>query len=136
MLVSLGYKKMELQQGVTIMVKQLNVEAYQKLISVISTFAKSQNEDMTEQQVMLNGLEQMSNTEVVRIAKEIIPAHCKDLEGIDLEDDSDGETKIRTATVSDLFEIGALLPFVVAIIFELFRISSISEDDTKKLKKQ
>jgi len=125
MLLNLDYSKFEIPDtDASIKVKSLSVEAYQKILKVMASM--EQGGDAVQ-----SGLTQLSNPDILELAKEILPAFTKDLSGVQIQEDD----KIVDAKVEDLLKHGGFLQLCFTILLHLFTISGVQTKDGKKIKK-
>ena len=122
MRVHLDYRLTELKPGITIECKLLETWAYQKLLSYLGKL----NAGATGTQ-----MQQFSDPEFLELAKAILSAHCRNLRGIELEEDG----KVHSAEVSDLLKYGMFLDLCFIILSKLFINSQLSKVDEVELKK-
>jgi len=125
MLVNLDYEQFEIQDGVTIDIKPLNVGHYQKVLKYISRLGVVSEDDPEK------GVAQFSDPEVAILIETLIPIYSQNLKGIELKEK--GAT--RAATVKDLTKHAAFMPMCFTIMIQIFTISSIKEDESKQIKK-
>jgi len=127
MLINLDYIKCDLEtfEGVSISLKPLDVQSYQKLIKLVSSMGILSETDIDF------SIENFSKPDLLKISKELIPKFSENLAGIQIQ--QDGEE--REAVVEDLFNHSALLPLNLTILFKLFTLSQISADDVVETKK-
>jgi len=125
MLIDLDYSTFEIPDtDAKIQVKSLSVEAYQKILGVMAKMETTGDD-------VQSGLVQLSNPEVLLVAKEILPGFTKDLTGIQIKENG----KTVDATTDDLLKHGAFLQMCFTIIMHLFTISGVKQEDVKKVKK-
>ena len=125
MLLNLDYTVFEIPEtDITIEIKPLSVEAYQGILSIMAKMNLSG--DAVE-----SGLEQMSSPEILKLASELIPKFTRNLKGISIRENG----SVIDATIEDLLKHGALLQICFTVIMQLFSISSITKEETSKVKK-
>jgi len=127
MLVDLDYDKFIVQDGVSVDVKPLNVRDYQRILRYIADLGIV-GEDADEAGV---GIDQFSRPEVAILIKDILPAYSANLEGVQIKQHG----KVRDAKIKDLIEHSAFLSMCFSILFQIFTISSIKEEEHKEIKK-
>ena len=114
--------------GATVKVKPLNVGDYQRLITLIKSFAVDDSTEKSESQAAIDGLDKLSDEKVSGIIKELLPKYCYDLKGVEVRD----ESGIRNATMDDFEKYGALYALGFKLLIELITVSTSSGDDKKK----
>lgn len=126
MILNLDYQKVEISDGVSIEMKSLDFQDYQKLTKFTMKIMQEQSSDDKPE---ISGLKQLSSQDLIVIGSDLIPKYCQNLEGADITES--GAT--RKADVSDLLKYGAYSALVIIILTKLFEVSAIKEDE--KLKK-
>lgn len=116
------------ETGATVKMKPLSVGDYQKLLTVVKSFANFNTEGKTESQAAIDGLERLSDDKVAGVIKEMLPKYCYDLAGIEVKD-SNG---VRNATIEDVITYGAFYSVAFKILIELITVSTATDDDKKK----
>ena len=85
----------------------------------------------TEQQIE-SGFKSLGDEELSKAIEKIVPKHCSNLKGIQKKQNG----SIEEATVSDMVEHGASVSFFLPVLIQLLNITSVSQEDQTKLKKQ
>jgi len=129
MLLNIDYQTFEIPGGdATIDIKPLEVNAYQKLIRLISDIGIA---DVKEEAAIAEGLKRLGDEKLLSIIQEIIPDHCQNLKGVEIQENSSK----RIASIEDLIKYGASIQFFFPVLLQLFAISTLSAKETDVLKK-
>ena len=141
MLVDLDYERISLpslDESVTVEVRALEVWAYQQVLAVLrpvmeqaglsreeAEAAASGQASQATQEGIAQALAQLGNEEVGRVAGLVLPAHCRNLQGLEIRI----EGTERSATVEDLPAHGLFLPTVLELLATLFTRSQLTRGD-------
>ena len=129
MLLDLDYQKFQIANTeASIEIKPLSVDAYQKLIRLLSSMGLS---GMDEDSAVEDGLKRLGDEKLLSLIQEIIPSHCTNLKGVELKESG----AIREAKIEDLIQYGACIQFFFPVLMQLFSISTLSAEQEKDAKK-
>ena len=118
-----GLKTLNLRDGVTAQIGQLNVGDYLRAFAILTPHIGKKGVDATE----IAGLV-LQNADSVRAILDIVPRYVRNLNGIEIEND---DASIRPATSDDLVAHPTLVPFALIIFIELFSHSALGESERK-----
>ena len=130
MLLIVDYQKVEFEEGFSVEMKPLDVVSYQAVTKLLSAIQPSST--MASEEMAIYGFEQMSNELLTQVANKVIPAHCRNLTGIQIKE----EGSIRDATIDDIIAQGAFIQIAFSIITRLFSMSTLSAQEEEAVKKQ
>ena len=130
MLVVLDYQHFDFEDGFSLDMKPLNVADFQKILSHMKGFNFRGDSDDMDMAISM-GFEQLADANLAKLSKEIIPAYCQSLKGIQAQENG----VVRDCVVDDLTNQGAFLPVCLKIIMKLFTISSLTEQEIEDVKK-
>ena len=134
MLINLDYKKIVLieaseESEVSIEIKSLNTKNYN---TIVKYFAK--NSATQDNKNSLDMLANLSDDELLNIAKEIFPNYTRNLKGIEIQK----ENSVVNATIEDLYTQAPLVALCSVIITKLIENSTVNAsnaEEAKELKK-
>ena len=136
MIIDLDYKQIVLDEenGISVEMKAVDAKSYSLLVKQMRSIFNIQNSvDITSELGQIEmGMAQLESPELIEISKGILPKFCKNLKGIQLKENN----SLREATIDDLTTSGSGMTLCIRIITELFTLSSTTNMEADKVKKQ
>lgn len=132
MYLDFDWQKYKLNEEVSCMIKPMETWALEKLANFFGTEV-GDDEKAMEVRKKLENINPIGNQDFIKLMKEILPQHAKDLENLEIK--IPGEDR-RPATMDDIINFDGLLFAGVIILGQVIKISSLSLIDSDRLKKQ
>ena len=129
MLVKIGWQKYQYNKEISMMIKPLEFEAYQQVITLQENVSeeKGPNKDFKSL-----GVEMLKNPDVMNFIDGILEENVKDITGLDIEI----EGEIKPATIKDIVKHGTFTLVKINIFSKLFSISNLTGAEETELKKK
>ena len=130
MFVNLDYQEFEVQEGITLEIKSLDTQSYQRVMGFLS--GGGFDKDIDEETRVAKLQKSFSSPEIFDLIKGLLPVHCRNIKGLSLR--FDGVERI--ATVEDIVSHGVFLTMCVNILVKIFTNSVIAKGEAEKIKKE